>query len=224
MARIKAVQRGTNAALIATAQTLYPMDGTVLDLTPGDSLGFWKEHHPDGLELLPAGFDFRHTVYDDGQFDDVTFDPPYVTKGGHDTSTIDEMNVRYGMLHTEPTPMAQWERQIIPGIVEAKRILRRPSKGQRGGRLWLKLQDYVTSGHKWWFAKLAYTALDMCGFDLIDEFILDGHTGPQPTTDRCKACDGLSDCDACYGTGKVPRRQVHTASAHSVLLIAESRR
>jgi len=239
MTRIKAVQRGTNAALIATAQALYPMDGMVLDLTPGDSLGFWKEHTPDRLELLPGGFDFRRTVYDDGQFDDVVFDPPYVTKGGHATSTIDEMNTRYGMLHVEATPMAQWERQIVPGLVEAKRILRRPVKGQRAGRLWFKLQDYVTSGHVWWFAKLALTALDVVGFDLVDEFILDGHPGPQPTTDRCKACAGVGhrgpatgaepcdygrQCDVCTGAGTVPRRQLHAARAHSVLLIAESRR
>lgn len=226
MARIKAVQQGTNAALIATAQALYPMNGSVFDMTPGDELGFWKEFQPESLTLLaPITEDFRNVWCADGAFDHAVFDPPYVTKGGHKTSTIDEMNKRYGMLHVEKNPMDQWNLQILPGVAEANRLLKKK------GLLWFKLQDYVTSGKVWWFTKMALAELEARGFKLIDEFILDGNPGPQPLTDRCKACDGTGlftieqpVCPRCDGAGTIPRRQVHAARAHSVLMIAQKKR
>lgn len=230
MARIKAVQQGNNAHLIATAQALYPMTGAVLDLTPGDEMGFWKEFQPEDLNYDQQ--DFRHTDWHAHMFDHVVFDPPYVTKGGHKTSTIDEMNQRYGMLHVEKNPMDQWNLQILPGVSEANRLLKKK------GLLWFKLQDYVTSGKVWWFTKMALAELEARGFKLIDEFILDGNPGPQPLFDKCKACDGegggwvsygdddwdREECSPCHGTGYIPRRQVHAARAHSVLMIAQKKR
>ncbi len=201
MSVITAVQRGTNATLIATAQALYPMNGIVLDLTPGDKLGFWKVHRPDGLVLLDAGEDFRCVNWSSSTFDHVVFDPPYVAKGGHATSTIGEMNARYGMLHVEKNPQLQWERQILPGVTEARRLLK------PGGLLWFKCMSYVTGGRVYWFAKLALPALDERCFDLVDEFILDGKPGPQPTMNR----DGSARC------------QVHARNAHSFLMIARAR-
>jgi len=192
------VQRGTNADLIAAAQALYPMDGLVVDLTPGTKGGFWKKHQPDHLFLLPDSADFRRTHWPAGMFHHAVFDPPYVAKGGHKTSTIHEMNDRYGMLHVEKNPTLQWELQIIPGVKEAHRLLR------RRGLLWWKLQDYVTAGRTHWFTKSALGELDAIGFELVDGFILDGKPGPQPKMNR----DGT------------PRRQVHARNAHSELLIA----
>lgn len=239
---ITRVQRGTNAELIATAQALYPMNGDVLDMTPGAAQGFWKKHRPAGLvmvnsdptlivngEITIRPIDFRRIPWPGETFDHAVFDPPYVAKGGHATSTIGEMNARYGMLHVEKNPQMQWDLQIVPGVQEAHRLLR------RGGILWWKLQDYVTSGRVWWFTKMALGALDNIGFDLVDGFILDGKPGPQPTTDKCKACAGTGDllefvddaltvpCLACDGTGAVPRRQLHARNAHSELLIARKR-
>lgn len=198
MSRIKAVQQGTNAELIATAQALYPMSGLTLDLTPGDELGFWRDFKPESLTLLEHGLDFRDTGMIGGFYEDVVFDPPYVTKGGHKTSTIEAMNKRYGMLHVEKSPQLQWDLQIAPGVREAARLLKRK------GRLWLKCMDYVTSGKVWWFTKDALAMLTEAGFKLEDEFILDGNPGPQPSLNL----DGT------------PRRQVHAARAHSVLMIA----
>lgn len=199
---ITAVQQGTNAELVATAHALYPMGERVLDLTPGDELGFWSRVVPLGLHLLPPGRDFRRTGGRGGCWSDVVFDPPYVAKGGHSTSTIGAMNKRYGMLHVERNPDLQWRRQMVPGCVEAHRLL------EPGGRLWFKLQDYVTGGRVHWFTKLALPALTDVGFTLVDEFILDGRPGPQPTRNP----DGT------------PRRQVHARRAHSVLLIARKAR
>jgi hypothetical protein len=198
--RITAVQQGTNAQLIATAQALYPMSGQVFDMTPGPKLGFWSVFMPANLSLLHERDDFRQTCETSSQFDHVAFDPPYVTKGGHATSTISDMSERYGMLHVERSPMLQWRHQVLPGITEAHRLLK------PGGLLWLKCMDYVTSGRVWWFSKLAFIALTTTGFDLVDEFILDGKPGPQPLTNL----DGT------------PRRQVHAARAHSVLMIARA--
>lgn len=200
--RIKSIQKGTNAQLIATAAQLYPLEGAVLDMTPGDELGFWHELMPPGLVLLPAGCDFRDTGANRADWDHIIYDPPYVTKGGHKTSTIDTMNRRYGMLEVEKAPLEQWTKVILPGVAEANRILK------KGGLLWWKMQDYVTSGHVFWFTKMAYGEVEKRGFRLVDEFILDGNPGPQPLVN----IDGT------------PRIQRHAAKAHSNLLICKKLR
>lgn len=226
---ITAVQTGTNGALLLTAQALYPMVGPVLDLTPGEKRGFWTNFTPDHIDYLVADADFRTTGLPSDFWDHVVFDPPYVAPGGRATSTLDEMNDRYGMQDTAASPWEQWNTQIVLGVCEAHRLLR-PK-----GLLWFKVCDYVSSGKVHWFTKHALPMLNQCGFDLVDEFILAGHTGPQPLTDKCKACDGVGThridalgaelrCPECNGTGSKPRRQVHARKAHSNLLIARKRR
>lgn len=239
------VFQGNNGSLVATVAQLYPLHGDVLDLTPGKALGFWNTIRPDGLVLLNGAapdlgpgltvrpIDFRAVPWPDAQFDHVVFDPPYVAKGGHDTSTLGEMNERYGMLTDGKNPREQWERVILPGLTEAARLLR------SGGLLWFKCMDYVTGGKVHWFAKEALVELAQRGLVLEDEFILAGRPGPQPLTDRCRACDGTGEvphpiplpagvtalpCASCDGVGSRPRRQVHAARAHSVLLLARRAR
>jgi hypothetical protein len=210
---ITCVQDGTNAQLVEVARRLYPLDGRVLDLTHGSKGGFWRVFHPVDLTALHpgAGIDFRCTPFGDGEFDHVVFDPPYVAKGGHETSTIDEMNDRFGMLHVEKDPATQWELQIVPGLVEAARVCRPKERVGRkvvpGGLVWFKCMDYVTGGKVHWFSKLALDVFDRAGLDLVDEFILNGRPGPQPKTNP----DGS------------PRRQVHARRAHSVLMIGRRR-
>jgi len=207
MSRVTAIQSGTNAELIAVASTLYPLTGAVLDLTYGTSGGFWNVTRPDDLTAIhnpPAHddpIDFRDVPWPDAQFDHVIYDPPYVAKGGHTTSTIGGMNDRYGMLTEGRNPREQWETVVLPGLSEAARLVRRK------GLVWFKCMDYVTGGRVHWFTKMALGALDERGLQLEDEFILAGRPGPQPTVNR----DGT------------PRRQCHAARAHSVLMIARKR-
>lgn len=228
-APITRIQTGTNAELIATAQALYPMEGRVLDLTPGTAEGFWTKHRPDELGLL-RDEDFRRTELPGASYAHVVFDPPYVAKGGHKTSTISEMNDRYGMLHVEKNPELQWSRQIVPGIAEAHRLI------ADDGLLWFKCMDYVTAGRVHWFTKRALALFQATGwFELVDEFLLNGHTGPQPTTTKCGKCKGSGQmsfglpsngpekCSFCDGAGAIPRRQVHARNTHSALLIARKR-
>ena len=122
--------------------------------------------------------------------------------GGRKASTIVHMNDRFGMHTTERTPSAQWDNQIVPGIVEAHWLL------ADRGLLWFKCMDYVWDGRVHWFSKLAYPVLTDVGFEPVDEFVLARMPGPQPTLNR-------------VGT---PRRQVHARHAHSVLMIAHRRR
>ncbi len=211
-APIKTIQQGTNGQLIATANKLYPLKGHGIDMTYGDKGGFWSVLTPTVLawsggifertdltmDILSSWEDYRSVLVEGRTYDWVTFDPPYMVPGGRKTSTTPGMNSRYGIHHTEKTPALQWERQILPGISEANRVLK------KNGMLWLKLMDYVSSGKVHWYTKLALPALEERGFRLIDEFILDRGTGPQPKTNL-------------NGT---PRRQVHARNAHSVLMIA----
>lgn len=242
MKAIESIQRGNNAELIATAAQLYPLDGPVLDLTPGDEMGFWTRIVPAELYALVHG-DFRDATAPDalvrlngsraagaparrGEWRHVVFDPPYVTKGGHATSTTHDMNARYGMLHVERNPPAQWQLQIVPGVMHAYDLL------APGGLLWWKCMDYVTGGKIHWFTKMAYPLLNTLGFQLEDEFILHGHPGPQPKgrTRKCSACKGTGrmrlggfECDECEGSGREPSRQQHARRSHSVLLIARKK-
>ena len=82
------VQTGTNADLIARIAPLY-LTGSVLDVTYGE--GKWWDRftpHPFTFHDLHKvdGVDFRALPHDDGSFDAVCFDPPYVISGGESTS------------------------------------------------------------------------------------------------------------------------------------------
>ena len=201
-AAITAVQYGTNADLIDVARRLYPLDGPVVDLTYGAAGGFWTVYRPLDLTTFgPSdGVDFTGTGLPDTTFRHVVFDPPYVAPGGRATSTIGAMNDRYGMHTAARSPEAQWA-VIKLGIAEAHRLL-----GAKG-YLWLKVMDYVSSGRVHWYSKLALSVLDAVGFELVDEFVLVGRPGPQPTVNP----DGSL------------RIQRHARRSHSVLLIAQKR-
>lgn len=228
---VKAAQSWpTNGHLISDVAALWlrPTD-VVVDYTHGLKK-FWTIVQPErftGHDLDRAkgdGHDFRSPPERPGSVDVAVMDPAYVSLGGRETSTIDNMAHRYGMATTERDPMAQWA-VIVEGI-RAMHIVLRP-----GGLLWFKCMNYITNGAYYNFVGEAFAEFDNIGFDLVDWFTHVGGTGPQPLTNPCGVCggsgwigaDGMMDpiqCRACNGTGTVARTQEHARNNASVLLVA----
>lgn len=204
---VLAVQHGTNAELIAEVAKLgyLRQRSTVIDPTYGEGK-WWTIFRPDNLichDLFKLdGVDFRHLPEGDMCADAVALDAPYVASGGRETSTIDEMNDRYGIGKTiehggNPTTPAENQDLMHGGMKEALRVLK-PK-----GILLVKCMDYITSGHLWPATHYAIEyGLDL-GFEYLDRFEHVGGTGPQPD----KNLDG-SD-----------RIQVHARRNLSTLLV-----
>lgn len=183
----------TNADLIAYVAPLWIGDDPVVDVTYGRG-NFWKKFTPSKLTAHDLhtvdGVDFRCLPYDNNSLPVVVFDPPYVSPGGRDKSTIADFNGRFG-LHTTPRTPAELQVMIRDGIDECARVL------ARKGRLLVKCMDYVNGGrlilgrHA-----IVQDALEN-GLRCEDEFIHHSGVGPQP-----------------------PRqRQFHSRRAHSYLLV-----
>ncbi|MEM9467774.1 MAG: hypothetical protein AAGA90_20545 [Actinomycetota bacterium] len=229
-----------NAEMIADVAELY-IDlehDQVLDPTFGKG-NWWTEVRPRHLtasDLLKGDgdtvprHDFTDLPHRDGSFAVVAFDPPYVSMGGRETSTADHTDDRFGM-DTAPDSPDGVRDLIRAGIVEAERVLRRPSPGIRAGRLLVKCQDYVSSGHLQPGTHWAITdALATGGFRYVDRFEFVGPPPRQPSTTKCRLCAGTGritrpplrvDCEICLGSGQVPRRQVHARRNLSTLLVFE---
>jgi hypothetical protein len=167
----------SNAHLIADVAKLGYLDGRVCDLTYG--LGtFWKIWTPNGstfvasdidVEKSPCrvSIDFRHTPFNDGEFDVVVLDPPYRYNGKPDP-TFDE---RYG---THVYTRWQDRRQLIyEGTTEAARITRR--------YVCLKCMDQVVSGRKRWQTIDFMNHAATVGLELVDRFDMLVTPRPQPT-------------------------------------------
>lgn len=201
---IKAANDWTsNAELIADVAELYlKPDDIVVDVTYG--LGtFWNKVTPKNLiahdldTTKGDGVHWGDLPEDDNSVDVVVFDPPYVAPGGRKTSTLGDMNGRFGMQMTAANPKAQWQ-NIIPGLEEAHRVLK-PNED-----LWFKCMNYIWAGKLQRAKVWADDEFDRIGFKVVDEFIRVGSPGPQPTKNR----DGS------------PRRQVHARNNASFLIIA----
>lgn len=205
------VKCAENGPLIAAAATLWikPED-VVVDVTYGRGK-FWTKVRPahlTGHDLILDGVDFRQLPEADATVDVVVFDPPYISPGGRETSTLDgrngnggDFNDRYG-LHFTPKSPDELASLIADGIREAHRVLR-PK-----GRLMVKCMDYVNSGGLFLGRHhVVNTALGL-GMRQVDEFIHHSGTGPQPTENP----DGS------------PRRQIHSRRAHSFLCVFQKTR
>lgn len=122
-------------------------DDIVLDPTYGKGV-WWKKFKPITLirhdKYVLDGIDFRHLPEEDESVHVVAFDPPYVSPGGRETTTIPEFHDRFGM-QTTPTDPAENVEMALAGIKEAHRVLM-PRRRGRGGILIVKAQDYITSG------------------------------------------------------------------------------
>lgn len=146
---VGSVQTGTNADLIAKVAPLY-LTGSVLDVTYGEGK-WWDRYRPDDFTFHDLhkvdGVDFRNLPHDDGSFDAVCFDPPYVPQGGTASSTAGTIDFRdrFGLLE-ESTPWWETKALMQEGLTECARVARR----------WVlaKCSDFVSGGkfhcgHRW---------------------------------------------------------------------------
>lgn len=152
----------------------------VIDLTYGFGT-WWHLYRPWNLitnDLDPESMaenheDFRSTHWDDGLFDYVAFDPPYVCVGGRKTSTIKEHHARYGMASTPKRPQ-DLAKLIFEGMSEAARILK------PGGILIVKSMPYISNGqYQDGLGNVLFGAEIVLDLDLIDRFIHVGQPGRQ---------------------------------------------
>ena len=140
-----------NSEMILDARRLgYITDAhRILDPTYQDGT-WWKHWRPHNLttnSLDPANgpdmtFDFRRAPFRGGTFDVVTYDPPYVSKGGRKTSTMQDHQRRYGIDDAPGSP-GELQKLINDGLSEMTRIT------GYGGIIFVKCQDYVSSGKLW---------------------------------------------------------------------------
>lgn len=163
-----------NSALIADAASLGYLDGWVLDPTYGRGL-WWRQFRPAQFTIcdIKTGVDFTNLPFDVQQFDAVAFDPPYVAKGGRDTSGIGEMDDRYGLKDAPKTPPAL-QTLINQGVSECARVLK------WGGYLLVKTKPYISSGKYWDGPGKTAEFARYKVLTLVDQFIHVGAPGPQP--------------------------------------------
>ncbi len=167
----------TNAELIRDVAELW-LSRSLRTLDPTYGKGtWWKEWRPHILrthDIANDGVDFRNVPYNSISFDQVAFDPPYVSVGGRETSGMKDMQRRYGMDRTPKTPEGL-QHLIDQGMKECVRVLR------PGGVLIMKCQDYVASGKL--FPGTFYTlehAINVLELELVDRFEHIGNPRPQP--------------------------------------------
>jgi SAM-dependent methyltransferase len=193
-----------NGPLIAKAARLWFRPGDlVVDVTFGKG-NFWTHFEPQFFlahDLKYDGVDFRALPYDDGVFDVVVLDPPYISPGGRETSTITKFNDAYGLKASPATPLGG-AALMAEGIKEGARVLR------PGGRLLVKCANYISGGEFFPGRHLAVVAANHNRLVQVDEFIHASGPGPQPKFNL----DGST------------RRQVHSRLAHSFLLVFERRK
>jgi hypothetical protein len=196
-APVSSVIRGSNGVLIAAVARLGYLGGpddTVLDMTYGRGL-WWTRYRPTWL-IAGAG-DFRDRPEVDKSVPIVCFDPPYISTGSRDTSSVDEFYARYGL-----GDFKGWRaiRALIDaGLAECARVL------APGGYGLVKCMDYVESGHKIWNTFHVVAETENLGLRLVDRFIHihTGKGGPQTMTNL----DGS------------PREQKHAREVSSMLLV-----
>ncbi|HEY7413919.1 MAG TPA: hypothetical protein VH593_01905 [Ktedonobacteraceae bacterium] len=178
-----------NAALINDVRKLgYLHNGmAILDATYGRG-GWWREWNPPSLVRF-AG-DFTDLPYEDGDFDAVVFDPPYVSIGGRETSGLKEKHARYGNDRTPKSPL-ELQRVMNVGLHECRRVV------VVGGLVLMKCMDYVSSGRMWmgtyWTVHEAFSM----GMTVVDKFVYVNNGSPQPRE----------------------RMQIHSRSNYSVLYV-----
>lgn len=117
---------GSNADLLASVAPLY-LTGSVLDVTYGGGK-WWDRFTPQPFtfhDIAIDGIDFRQLPHDDGEFDAVCFDPPYVASGGPSTgrlATRENWQGRYGIGHAQVGGCSSLYDLIFDGLAESCRV------------------------------------------------------------------------------------------------------
>ena len=171
-------------------------DDCCIDLTYGKGT-WWKRYRPTLLatndidDTTKAEYhdDFRATKWFDDNFDVVAFDPPYISPGGRETSTIADFNSRFG-LHSTPRTVLGLREMNQDGLDEARRICK------PGGIILVKCMNYINSGRYQPEVFVMWEAATAFGLQMVDQFIMIRRLGPQSQ-----------------------KTQVHTRNNYSVLLI-----
>lgn len=176
---VSSVIRGSNGVLIATVARLgYLGDGaaTVLDVTYGRG-SFWTRYRPAGLiahdRYTLDGIDFTALPEADSSVPVVVFDPPYISTGSRETSSVDDLYDRFGL-----GDLSGWRaiRALIDaGLAECTRVL------ARRGYLLVKCMDYTESGRKVWNTFHVHAEAERLGLRVVDRFHHLTGGGPQPT-------------------------------------------
>jgi hypothetical protein len=219
----------SNAELIeAVAEIHLHRDMKAMDVTYGKGVWWncWKPRRLVKHDIALNGVDFRHLPHRSGTFELVAYDPPYVSEGGRETSTIPEFLGQYGLLDAPRSPAALQYELINPGLEEVYRTL------QWGGFALVKCMDYISSGKLWPGVYETTTAAYALGFEVVDKFYFVGDVRQQPRYYKCRTCDGKGrwpqrdgtqpTCIVCSGCGELKRATRHARQNLSVLLVLQA--
>lgn len=117
---------GDNSALIASIAPLY-LTGSVLDVTYGRGM-WWRRFTPEPFlgHDLADGIDFRDLPHEEGSWDTVCFDPPYIpTRAAQTASPVLEGRFRPSFGLEQTRTKAQLDKLIADGLAECGRVARR---------------------------------------------------------------------------------------------------
>lgn len=169
----------SNAELILDVARLgyLRQEWVTLDSTYGKGV-WWKKFRPTHLiwhDLKKDFVDFRDLPYTNRFFKVSAFDPPYVSKGGRKTSTIQEFDERYGLAKAASSPQLLQE-YINEGFAECVRVT--------DTYVLQKTCDYVSSGKLYPGVYETIKFADSLGCTLVDRFHHIGVPRQQPKRTR----------------------------------------
>ena len=177
---LPSVFQGTNADLMAAVAPLY-LTGSVLDVTHGNgdtAGGWWRRFTPDPFtfhDLAIDGVDFTDLPHIDGEFDTVTFDPPYVLSGGAAGPGAVDLRDRFG-LEAGRFSNATLHDLILGGLAESLRVA--------SGYCLVKCMEYAQGGKFHDVPTMVTVAATAAGWTLHDRIV--HHTGTGPGSHNIK--------------------------------------
>lgn len=165
----------TDAFKLLFVNGLWCESDLVLDVTYGDGK-WWTEFQPERFVALSRrndpGFDFADTGLLTGSARVVAFDPPYVCKGGRETSTILDMDDAYGLIDAPLTPAALLTMNT-GGLSEAMRLATHA--------VLLKSMDFVSGGELQCHTRLLEAYAESKGWVVFERLVhLPTGGRPQP--------------------------------------------